>query len=370
MTSRDDERFMRLALKEAKKGLGKTSPNPCVGAVIVKKNRVIAQGYHKKAGGPHAEINALRQATEGVAGATLYVTLEPCNHTGKTPPCTQAIIESGISRVVVGMQDPNPIVDGAGLTCLQNFGIAVTSGILVQECTALNAPFLKHITSGLPWMIMKAGVSLDGRLNYLRGKSGWITGQQSIVEAHKLRNRVDAVLIGGGTLSIDNPSLTTRFLKNRSRDPIRVVVDSQLSTPLSSRIYGIKSSAATWVFHRNDVAHSKVADFKALGIRLFGVNSNDDGRLDLHEVLKVLGSEGLGTVMVEGGAQLHGALLKEKLYDYAHLFFAPVFAGDRGVSLIAGMQVQNLPNAPRLVAVRYKRLGDDIMISGALSYAS
>lgn len=368
MNSQADEKYMRLAINEAKKGLGRTSPNPCVGAVIVKDDRIIAKGYHKKAGTPHAEIHALQQATEAVAGATIYVTLEPCNHTGKTPPCTLAIIESGISRVVVGMKDPNPLVNGSGIAALESCGISVASGILTKECEAINAAFIKHITTGLPFVIMKAGVSLDGRLNYLQGSSGWITGRESVAEAHKLRDRVDAILVGSGTIKIDNPSLTTRLPGRRTRDPIRIILDSWLSTPLNSNVYSNGSKAPAWVFHSKDVSQTRIDDFKSKGIRLFPLGRQNDG-LHLLELLRILGRAGICSVMVEGGAKLHGALLDEKLFDCANLFYAPLFAGDRGVALTEGLHVHGRQDAPTLVSVRYKRLGDDMMISGKIAYS-
>ncbi len=367
MNSQQDVHFMRLALKEARRGLGRTSPNPCVGAVIVKNGIIIGKGYHKKAGTPHAEINAMRQATDVIAGATMYVTLEPCNHTGKTPPCTRAIVECGISRVVVGMKDPNPLVNGTGIAFLENCGVAVSSGVLEQECEELNFAFIKHITTGLPWVIMKAGVSLDGRLNYQQGKSGWITGNESLIEAHKLRNRVDAILVGCRTIAIDNPSLTTRLPYGRTKDPVRVIVDSNLSTSLDAKVYHLNSTSPTWVFHSENVSSLKIADFQAQGIRLFSIKAESNG-LNLLEILKMLGREKICSVMVEGGAKMHGAILSAKLFDYAHLFYAPLFAGDNGLCLTEGFNVQNRNNAPKLVCVDYKRCGDNMLISGRVSY--
>ncbi len=367
MNSQEDVHFMRLALKEARRGLGRTSPNPCVGAVIVKNQKVIAKGYHKKAGTPHAEINAIRQATDVVAGATMYVTLEPCNHTGKTPPCSRAIVDCGISRVVVGMRDPNPLVNGTGIAFLENRGVAVTCGVLEQECEEINVAFIKHITTGLPWVIMKAGVSLDGRLNYQQGKSGWITGYESLIEAHKLRDRVDAILVGRRTIAIDNPSLTTRLPKRRTKDPVRIILDSQLSTSLDAKVYHLNSVAQTWVFHSEDVAPLKIADFQAQGIRLFSTKE-DNGGLNLHEIFKILGREGICSVMVEGGSKLHGAIMRAKLFDYAYLFYSPLFAGDKGVCLTQGLYVSDRQNAPKLVSIKHKRCGDDMFISGRISY--
>jgi diaminohydroxyphosphoribosylaminopyrimidine deaminase/5-amino-6-(5-phosphoribosylamino)uracil reductase len=367
MKEKQDKQYMHMALKEAGKGLGRTSPNPCVGAVIVKSDRVIAKGYHKKAGTAHAEIDAIQNSSESLVGATIYVTLEPCNHTGKTPPCSQAILEQGFARVVVGMTDPNPLVNGGGIDFLRSNGIEVVTGVLEQECMSLNLPFIKHITQGIPWTIMKAGVSLDGRLNYQHGHSGWITGEKSAREVHKLRNTVDAILVGRKTVEIDNPSLTTRIPRGLSKDPIRIILDSDLSTSLASKVYHLDSEAPTWVVCAVDAPQSKREGLQKLGIRLIEIERMGKG-LDLRLLLKVLGKENICSILVEGGARLHGSFLRLKLFDYAHLFYAPLFAGDQGVPLIEGYQVQNRDTAPRLVDVSHKRLGDDMLISGKVKY--
>ena len=367
MTVKPDEYFMRVALKEAKKGVGRTSPNPAVGAVIVCDGNIISKGYHKKAGMPHAEINAINVAKKSLSGTTIYVTLEPCNHTGKTPPCTQAIIENGISRVVVGMKDPNPLVSGSGIDYLRQKGITVDSGILEKKCRDINRPFIKFITSGLPWVIMKAGVSLDGRLNYQKGQSGWITGEQSVREVHKLRNKVDAILVGRGTVEIDNPSLTTRLTGKKTEDPVRIVVDSELSLPLASRVLHLDSKASTWIFCRDGLSEEKKAKYAKSGVRIFQVPVMGDG-LDLKKIMTILGRESICSVLVEGGGQMHSSLLRERIYDYAHIFHAPVLAGDRGVSLLEGYSVTDRSRSPRLSDVRYKRVGDDMMVSGELVY--
>jgi diaminohydroxyphosphoribosylaminopyrimidine deaminase/5-amino-6-(5-phosphoribosylamino)uracil reductase len=245
--------------------------------------------------------------------------------------------------------------------------VEVTSGVLAKECEAINYPFIKHVTTGIPWVIMKAGLSLDGRLNYQRGQSGWITGEKSVREAHKLRNRVDAILIGRQTVEIDNPSLTTRLPGGRTKDPVRIILDSRLSTSLRAKVYQGLSPAPTWVFHAVDAPPLKIARFQAHGIRLFPIERNGNG-LHLHELLRTLGREGICSVVVEGGARLHGSFLREQLFDYAHLFYAPLFAGDKGVSLIEGYQGQDRLTAPRLVSVCHKRFGDDILVSGRVDY--
>lgn len=368
MNDKLDIEYMRLALKEAKKGLGKTSPNPCVGAVIVRDGKVIAKGFHKKAGTPHAEINALKNATKSVVGATIYVTLEPCNHTGKTPPCSHAIVAAGLARVVVGMTDPNPLVNGGGIVFLESHGIQVVSGVLEEECRAINSPFIKHITEGIPWTIMKAGVSLDGRLNYQEGQAGWITGEESAYQVHKLRNCVDAILVGRKTVDIDNPSLTTRLPRGVAKDPVRVIVDSDLSTSLDSKVYHLDSGAPTWVVCAEDCSKSQRAKFEELGVRIISVERKEQG-LNLQHLLKLLGSDNICSLLVEGGSSIHRAFLKEKLYDYAYLFYAPLFAGDAGVGLVGGYKIEDRHSAPRLAKVSHKRLGDDMLISGHLRYS-
>jgi diaminohydroxyphosphoribosylaminopyrimidine deaminase / 5-amino-6-(5-phosphoribosylamino)uracil reductase len=367
MSDSVDIRFMRLALREARKGLGRTTPNPCVGAVIVKDGQVIGKGYHHKAGTPHAEINALCAARQSVRGATMYVTLEPCNHTGRTPPCTKAIVESGLARVVVGLRDPNPLVNGTGMAFLVARGVEVVSGVLEEECREANHFFIKHIGTGLPWVILKAGVSLDGRLNYQRGQSGWITGSQAVAKAHRLRDQVDAILVGSGTVKIDNPSLTTRLATGRGRDATRVIIDSDLSTPLNSHVYNLHSQAPTWVFCREDVPADRRMAFEGKKIRVIPVSFDKTG-VSLKEVVTRLGKEGVCSLLVEGGARIHGAFLKERLADFAHLLYAPIFAGDGGVPLVESFIARDRSSAPRLSGFRLCRLGEDFLVSGKLLY--
>ncbi len=364
-----DEQFMTLAIEEARKGTGRTSPNPCVGAVIVKEGKVIAKGYHEKAGMAHAEIRAIENADRSLKGATIYVTLEPCSHTGKTPPCCRALVENGFARVVIGMMDPNPLVNGRGFKYLRDHGVEVVSGVLAHQCEALNYPFIKHILSGLPWMIMKAGISLDGRLNYQHGKSGWITGEEVGLEVHKIRDSVDAIMVGSNTVKIDNPSLTTRLPGYPgAKDPIRIVVDSSLSLSPLAKIFHLQSKAPTWVICSMDVLQQQADKFLELGVKLIQVPVSANG-LDLNTALLKLGRENVCSVLVEGGSALHGSLLREQLYDYAHLFYAPIFAGDDGVPLVSGISVTGKEGAPRIISPNRKQLGDDLQLSGRLAYA-
>jgi diaminohydroxyphosphoribosylaminopyrimidine deaminase/5-amino-6-(5-phosphoribosylamino)uracil reductase len=369
MTSAIDKQFMRMALIEAKKAIGRTSPNPCVGSVIVRDGKVVGKGYHKKAGTPHAEIHALRQTGEKSLGATLYVTLEPCSHTGRTPPCCEAIAASGIRRVVMGMQDPNPLVQGAGARYLVSNGISVTAGVLERECREINRPFIKHITTGLPWVVMKAGVSLDGKITFQSGKSGWITGVESFAAVHRLRDRFDAIMVGIGTVAIDDPALTTRLPgKKKGKNPIRVILDTKLSISERARVLLQTSDAPTMVFCGLDADTEKVNRLQEMGAIVCRVEKAPGGSVDLLSVLRDLGRRGVTSLLVEGGARIHGALLKQRLYDYAHLFYAPVFAGDQGLSFLAGYDCPNGDAAFRLSDMRLRRYGADLLVSGCLAY--
>jgi len=359
-----DRDFMRLALREARKGLGRTSPNPAVGAVVVNQGTVVGRGYHRRAGTPHAEPHALVAAGPLAEGATLYVTLEPCNHHGRTPPCTEAIINSGISRVVVGMADPNPAVAGGGCEHLRRLGVAVECGILEEECREINRPFIKHATTGLPWVIMKAGMSLDGRIAARRGVCTAITGELSRRYVHRLRDRVDAILVGIETALVDDPCLTTRLEGRKGRDPVRVILDSALRLPSTARMIAGESAAPTWIFCAAAADSDRRQQLEEAGVTVKSVPTGADGRVDLGLVLRELGRCQLQSVLVEGGSLVHGAFLARGLVDRIALFVAPLFLGEAGVPLLslagrlAGMDL------PRLTGVRVRRLGEDLLIEG------
>lgn len=364
--SQADTKFMRLALREAKKGLGRTSPNPCVGAVIVQNGTVISRGYHEKAGTPHAEIHALSKAGAKAAGATIYVTLEPCNHTGRTPPCSHAVAAAGIKRVVVGMEDPNPLVSGSGNIYLRAQGLEVVSGVLEKECLELNLPFIKHISTGKPFVVMKAGMSLDGKLSYQDGQPGKMTGEKSLRRLHSLRNRLDAILVGRGTVVADNPSLTTRLVP-QGRDPLRVILDSNLQLSAASKVLHLDSSAPTLVFCSKSAAPQKRALLAKMdGVLVQTVAVDKDGGLDLDAVLASLGQRGVCSLLVEGGAAVHSSFLRKGLVDRVMLFVAPLFAGSAGTSLLRGFSVEDRDQAPQLKNVSYKRCGEDLLVQGDL----
>jgi diaminohydroxyphosphoribosylaminopyrimidine deaminase / 5-amino-6-(5-phosphoribosylamino)uracil reductase len=363
-----DSHFMKKALQLAKKGMGRTSPNPCVGAILIRDGEIVGRGYHKKAGTPHAEIHALADAGPKAQGATMYVTLEPCNHTGKTPPCSHAVALAGVSRVVVGMKDPNPLVDGSGIDYLLQHNIEVLSGVLEDQCRAINLPFLKHIATGLPYVVMKAGISLDGKLNYEKEKSGWITGPESGRYVHRLRDRYDAIMVGCNTVLIDDPALTTRLQSGRGRDPVRIVLDRELKIPIHAKVFTEDSGAYCWLFCGESADDEKIDHLQKAGVKVTKIGESGGTDLNLHEILRVLGNAGICSILVEGGAAVHGSCMRQCLFDYAYLFQAPIFVGEEGLSLISGYVAKEKAQATFLREVKYKKLGADIVIHGSLSY--
>ncbi len=361
------EHYMQIALNEAAKGQGKTSPNPCVGAVIVNNDKIVGLGYHKKCGTPHAEINAIRNAGSFTRKATLYVTLEPCNHTGKTPPCSQAILKAGIKKVVVGTKDPNPGVQGGGNTFLMEKGLDVTVGILEKQCRTLIRPFVKHSINGLPWVTMKAGMSLDGKICYKSGSGGKITGDVSRRLVHKMRNQYDAILIGVQTALIDNPSLTTRFIDN-GRDPIRVIVDTNLRIPCDAKLFHQHSSAPTWIFCSQLVDEKKVLKLEKQGAVIKKIACDPGGQLDLYQLLLSLGKNNVLSVLVEGGAAIHGSMLKQKFVDEVYLFIAPFFIGSKGTSVLSNYFVEQKGQSVNLLDREIIDAGDDFLVRGLVNY--
>ncbi|GAB4335302.1 MAG: bifunctional diaminohydroxyphosphoribosylaminopyrimidine deaminase/5-amino-6-(5-phosphoribosylamino)uracil reductase RibD [Desulfobulbaceae bacterium] len=365
--TQDDTRYMRMALEEAAKGRGRTSPNPCVGAVVVRDGRVVGRGYHRKAGTPHAEVHAIADAGDDCAGATIYVTLEPCNHTGRTPPCTRAILEAGISRVVVGMADPNPSVTGGGSDFLRSMGLDVETGLLEDECRALNRPFIKHSMTGIPWVVMKAGMSLDGRISYVPNQGGRITGEDSRRMTHELRDTLDAILIGVDTAIIDDPSLTTRLDDREGRDPLRVILDTRLRLSPDAAMLRLESPAQTWIYCGTDADPGREKALTEAGARVHRVETGTDGRLDPAAVLAHLGTNDITSVLVEGGARVHGSLLAAGLVDEVYLFMAPRFIGEAGTPLLAGFSAGSPEACPELHEVESRSLGGDLLIHGLLA---
>ncbi len=357
-----DVRFMGLALREAARG--RPSPNPHVGAVVVKGGKVVARGYHRRAGEAHAEALALSRAGRKARGATLYVTLEPCNHHGRTGPCTEAVLEAGIARVVIGYADPAPHVPGA-IRRLRRAGVEVAVGVRIDEARRRIADFEKHITTGLPFVTLKAAVTLDGRIATRTGDSKWITNEASRKHAHRLRDRSDAVMVGVGTVLADDPRLDVRHL--RGKDPLRVVLDSRLRTPPGARLLTVgPKAAAPVIFHAPNAPKSRVARLTRAGATLVAVPARKHG-LDLRRVLRELGRRDVVRLLVEGGATVHGALLDGGFVDRAAIFIAPKILGDdEGVPLARGKRRNSIADASSLKTPRFRRFGDDLYIEGEL----
>lgn len=363
-----DSHFMKLAIQEAEKGRGRTSPNPIVGAIIVRNGEVIGKGYHQKAGTAHAEINALAAANNNTSKATMYVTLEPCNHTGRTPPCTEAILRSGIERVVIGMTDPNPHVAGNGINRLVENGLEVDCGILEKECKLLNLPFLKHISTGLPWVVMKAGASLDGRISYQVGSGGAITGTKAFEMVHSLRDRFDAILVGVDTALIDNPSLTTRMSDGRGHDPLRVVLDSRLRLSVNTKMLQQQSKAETWIYCCESAEEKKQQVLEKGGAKVYRVGGLQAQQVDLKQVLMHLSKSGITSVLVEGGSRVHGAFLKADAVDEVYLFYAPFFIGDAGTPLVSGYSSFTKAEEHFFVEHSTQAVGTDLLFHGIRRY--
>ncbi|MFO7985745.1 MAG: bifunctional diaminohydroxyphosphoribosylaminopyrimidine deaminase/5-amino-6-(5-phosphoribosylamino)uracil reductase RibD [Desulfatiglandaceae bacterium] len=366
----DHDKFMREALGEARKGLGRTSPNPAVGAVVVRENRVIARGYHRRAGLPHAEVEALNKLERASAQDTLYVTLEPCHHQGRTPPCTGAILASGIRHVVIGMQDPNPSVKGGGCQFLKDHGIQVTTGVLESECLSLNEVFIKFVTSGRPFVVAKSALTLDGWTATARRDSKWVTNAASRQFVHRLRDRVDAVMVGVGTVLADNPSLTTRLKRGRGKDPLRIVLDTHLRTPENAAIVTQQSPAETLLVTGDDADHGRspwTESFRPGVTRL--PCPTEHGKIDLDVLMKKLGERSVTSLMVEGGATLMGSLLREQLIDKFYIFKAPkILGGHDGIPMATGMGSEKMSQCLTLNRIRTRRFGDDMLIRGYPAY--
>lgn len=357
------ERFMQMALDLARRGLGRTAPNPPVGAVLVRDGEVVGTGFHPAAGQPHAEIFALREAGDQARGADLYVTLEPCSHQGRTGPCTEALIAAGIRRVMVGTTDPNPRVAGSGIVRLRAAGIEVVTGPLEPECRRLIAPFACHILSGRPFVIFKTAMTLDGGTATSTGESRWISGEASRERVHRLRDQVDGILVGAGTIAADNPRLTTR-LPQGGRDPVRIVVDGRLQTSADAAVYSGPSSAPAWLITSTEHSPEALTSYRDRKVDVIAVEGVD-GRLDLPAAMQELGRRNLQTVLLEGGSNLAGEMLRAGLIDRVMIFIAPLLlAGEGGRGLFAGPGVERLAEAMKLTGLRVTPSGEDILVEG------
>lgn len=355
---------MRMALDLAARGRGLTSPNPMVGAVIVNGGEVVGRGYHQAAGGPHAEVHAIDAAGERARGGTLYVNLEPCNHTGRTPPCTLKIVAAGIRRVVVGMRDPNPAVPGGGADVLERQGIAVRLGVCTAEAEALNEVFVKFIQTRRPFVIAKCAATLDGRIATRTGDSRWVTGEESRAYVHELRQAADAILVGVETIMADDPQLTTRRRSGESRDPLRVILDTRLRLPASARVVRHSSPAGTLIVTGPEVGAEAKRRIAGPGVEILEADTRG-GRIDLERLMARLGGRGITSVLIEGGSRVLGSAFRDGVVDKAFFFIAPLITGgDDGLPVCRGEGVDRMRECLRLTRIRTRRFGDDLMIAG------
>ena len=360
----DDRHFMNMALDLAAKGHGFTSPNPMVGAVVVKDDRVVGRGYHKIAGGPHAEVNALEVAGEFAKGATLYVTLEPCNHTGRTPPCTLKILELGVARVVAAMKDPNPKVAGTGAEFLKQNGVQVTTGVCEAQAQQLNEAFVKYVLTGRPFVMAKCAATLDGRIATRTGDSRWVTGETARRYVHQLRHRTDAIMVGINTIRNDDPSLTTRLPGFQGSDPTRVILDTHLTISPDARVLKQASAAPTILVAGIHVAGNKKTAIEKAGARVIEVALKND-LIDMNLLMEQLGAMELTSLLIEGGSRVLASAFNHAVVDKVFFFYAPkIMGGDDGVPICSGPSAELMEECIGIRDIAVHRLGDDVLIEG------
>lgn len=359
---RDDERFMRQAIALAKKALGRTHPNPAVGALVVQRGRVVGRGYHLRAGAPHAEVVALKQAGKKAARATLYSTLEPCDHHGRTPPCSAAILGAGVARVVFASSDPNPLVNGRGVKRLRRAGVGVTPGVLRGEADAINRPFFTAMKDGRAFVTLKLAATLDGKIAARTGDSKWITSEAARARVHALRNVVDAILVGAGTALRDDPALTTRLSgKRQGRNPVRVVLDADLDVPATARVYDTFQHGRAIAVCGANADPKRRAALVGRGVEVWVLPARR-GKVTPRPLLERLAKDGLLHLMVEGGSQVAGAFLSAGLVDELWLFVAPRVLGADAVGWSPPLGLDAVAGAHRWTLRAIERAGDDVLI--------
>ncbi len=352
-----NRKFMRRAITLARKGIGRTAPNPAVGCVVVGNGKVVGEGWHKKAGTPHAEVLALEAAGEEARGADLYVTLEPCSHSGKTPPCTDAIIKAGVRRVIAGMVDPYHLVAGKGFEALQNAGIELVTGFLEDECREINHGFIKFVETGMPYVIYKSAMTLDGNIATVTGQSRWVTSEESRKYVHELRNVCDAVMVGVDTILADNPQLNVRHVKGRN--PLRVIVDTRMRTPESVSVLSGANAKKTIIAtcETNPKVHKR---YELQGARIM-VCEEYDGRVLMKDLLSKLGRLGIQTILLEGGSRLAGDMIKHGLIDECIFFYAPKLVGN-GFAPFALTGVDLMEDAIKMKIISIGMIGPDAVV--------
>ncbi|KPA12748.1 5-amino-6-(5-phosphoribosylamino)uracil reductase [Candidatus Magnetomorum sp. HK-1] len=358
--------FMKRALELAEKGIGYTSPNPMVGALVVKNGKIIGEGYHMAYGGPHAEVNALIDAGEAAKGATIYVTLEPCNHTGKTPPCTHKILESGIHTVVMAMKDPNPGVKGGGANYLREKGLTVIEGVCEDEARQLNPAFIKYTKTGYPLVTMKYAATMDGRIATQNGDSRWISNEKSRHYVHQMRHENHAILVGIGTVQKDDPSLTTRLPEDSGVDPIRFIVDSHLDIDINAKVLHLNSSQETILVCSKDASVKRKNIFQNAGISILEISTINQ-RINLNELMKAIGQMNITSILIEGGSRIHASAVQSGIVDRICCFIAPKILGGDGIPVCKGPSSLLMKDAFPVKNIQINQFDDDIMIQGDLS---
>jgi len=360
----DDQYFMQMALDLAVKGEGFTSPNPMVGAVVVKDGRVVGSGYHQMVGGPHAEVNAIDAAGKLAEGATLYVTLEPCNHTGRTPPCTRKILEAGIKRVVVAMIDPNKDVAGGGADHLEQQGIRITTGVCREQARKLIEGFVKFVQTRRPFVIAKCAATLDGRIATRSGDSKWVTGEKSRQFVHRLRHAVDGILVGINTVRADNPSLTARLPDGQGKDPARIILDTHLAISPAAKLLRQTSAAETILVVGKGATPDKQAAFERDGVRVIQ-SELKNGLIDMDALMDRLGALGLTSLLIEGGSRVLTSAFGAGIVDKVFFFYAPkILGGDDGIPICSGPGPELMSQSIPVKNINIRRFGDDVMIEG------
>lgn len=357
--------YMKQALRLARKGRGRTVPNPMVGAVVVKNGAVVGEGFHPGPGAPHAEVIALFQAGRRAKGATLYANLEPCCHTEKrTPPCIDAILKSGVRRLVAAMSDPNPLVSGRGLDLLRKAGVVVTEGVLRGEAERLNEVFIKYITTQRPFVTLKVAMTLDGRIATPEGASRWITGEAARLEVHRLRSEVDAVMVGIGTVLADDPMLTAR--RPGMKNPIRIVIDPHLKTPLKAKLVTSVSEAPTLLIATSSISSEKIRKLEERGIEVM-LLPHSKGKISFELLFERLGKSGITSVLIEGGGRVNGTALRAGVVDKVIFYIAPkLLCGDDARSAVAGRSIPTLDDALLIDDIQIRKRGGDLRIEGYL----
>ena len=360
--------FMQRALDLARRAKGRTSPNPLVGAVIVKDEQIIGEGYHQKAGTPHAEVHALNAAGEVAKGATLYTNLEPCCHWGRTPPCTEALIRAGIRRVYVAEVDPNPNVAGKGVQQLQNAGINVHIGVCRQEASDLNEVHRKYIQTGKPFVILKTAMSLDGKIATASGDSQWITSEAARQRGHEVRDAVDAILVGRGTVVRDNPALTTRLQNREGQDALRIVLDSHARTRTDARIFNPSSEAGVIVAVTSEASAEKVKELEKAGAEMITVPAARGNRVCFKRLMEILGKREITSVLIEGGSEINASALAAGIVDKVMCFIAPkLIGGQNAPGPIGGAGIRSLSEAVNLRRVSITPIPEhDFLMEGYL----